>query len=482
MALFSSPNTDLLTQGSLIVFMEVYLYFQGLYSVMAVTICFFLMGLGYRKARCGSRACIIVLGDIGRSPRMQYHALSLAAVNFDVEMVGYGGSKPHEDLLRNDKIKLRLMSDPPNLPSIIPRLLRYVFKVIWQSMQLVWVMLVQLQWPSHVLVQNPPAIPTLAVAWLCSRLYGSKFMIDWHNYGFTILGLTLGKDHMLVRITKWFEGVFAKWGDGHLCVTNAMKDDLTKRFGLKKPITLYDRPPKVFKETPLESQHELFTRLAEDYPVFNSAESISNATAFTERTSSGEIVRNGNRPALIVSSTSWTADEDISILLNALQEFDKAYQDGKNLPHIVCAITGKGQQKQHYQDIIGGMSLKSVKFCTPWLTAEDYPLLLGSSDLGVCLHTSSSGLDLPMKVVDMFGSGLPVCAVNFQCIGELVKHKENGLVFDSAGQLATQLQELLGGFPQDQQCLQNFRKNLQQFQSERWEENWDKTVRPTLYT
>jgi len=35
--------------------------------------------------------CVLVLGDIGRSPRMQYHSLSFAKEGYQVDIVGYRG-------------------------------------------------------------------------------------------------------------------------------------------------------------------------------------------------------------------------------------------------------------------------------------------------------------------------------------------------------------------------------------------------------
>ena len=47
------------------------------------------------KIRLGfkaKRVHVVVLGDIGRSPRMQFHALSLASVGFQVCLFGYLGN------------------------------------------------------------------------------------------------------------------------------------------------------------------------------------------------------------------------------------------------------------------------------------------------------------------------------------------------------------------------------------------------------
>ena len=43
------------------------------------------------RIRARNRTHVLVLGDIGRSPRMQNHALSLAKKDIAVDLIGYTG-------------------------------------------------------------------------------------------------------------------------------------------------------------------------------------------------------------------------------------------------------------------------------------------------------------------------------------------------------------------------------------------------------
>uniref|UniRef100_A0A3Q3CWN3 Chitobiosyldiphosphodolichol beta-mannosyltransferase n=1 Tax=Haplochromis burtoni TaxID=8153 RepID=A0A3Q3CWN3_HAPBU len=338
-----------------------------------------------------------------------------------------------------------------------PKVVSYVTKVTVQSLQLLRVLLT-------MELQNPPGLPSIAVTWFVCLLRGSRFIIDWHNYGYTIMALSHGPAHPIVRLAKWYERFFGPLASHNLCVTNAMKDDLQKNWGIKAT-TLYDRPASIFRETPLKLQHELFVRLAAVYPQFRHAGSEAERTIFSVRDpADGTVTLRAERPALLLSSTSWTEDEDFSILLTALEG----------------SPARKGPQKEHYMKLIDSLHLEHVEICTPWLEAEDYPLLLGSADLGVCLHKSSSGLDLPMKVVDMFGCCLPVCAVHFNCLDELVKHEENGLIFKDSAELAEQLKTLLSDFPSSDGKLGTFRRNLRSSRGQRWDDNWDQNILPLI--
>lgn len=51
--------------------------------------------------------------------------------------------------------------------------------------------------------QNPPGLPSISVAWLVSALRGCRLIIDWHNYGYTIMALSQGRGHPLVRLAEW---------------------------------------------------------------------------------------------------------------------------------------------------------------------------------------------------------------------------------------------------------------------------------------
>jgi beta-1,4-mannosyltransferase len=324
----------------------------------------------------------------------------------------------------------------------------------------------------------------MSVCYFISLLRGSQLVIDWHNYGYTILALGLGPHHPLVRVYRFYEKFCGRLSAANICVTDAMRRDLLANWNVRAA-TMHDRPPEIFRSLSLEEKHRLFCKL-HIFKEENAQSSNEETTLFTvrDRTEKDDKARfRTDRPVLLVSSTSWTEDEDFSILLSALDRYDQFSQTERSdfvAPKIICVITGKGPQKEFYMNEIRSRHWSQVTVHTPWLEAQDYPALLGCADLGVCLHKSSSGLDLPMKVVDMFGCGLPVCAVNFDCLDELVKNGENGLIFHNAEELTNQLLTLLKDFPHGCSELKRFRENLGTFQRLRWSECWTENVLPVF--
>eukprot|EP00978_Attheya_sp_CCMP212_P049395 scaffold659517_cov59-Attheya_sp.AAC.2 len=492
---------------------------------------------------------VIVLGDVGRSPRMQYHALSLLEHGCRVTLVGYQGEALVPPLSHQNKERFRVIRfSPLQVPVAIRRyalpvhlLLRLIFLIYGLARALRSTLSPE---PTQnktsdapvpimdaVLVQNPPSIPLLAMVYFFCHIYvpwwgrirfrgGSntrpnhkrpKFIVDWHNLGHAMLDLS--PRHVLVRVALAYEQYFSRTADAHFCVTNAMKDYLESESFQLLPNTicvLHDRPPSFFvPELSCQVRHDLWQRLDSelrpfcpanwwtippspnhDTAIHDSGSTVVSTTLFTKECHSVVEDRvDSNRPALVVSSTSWTPDEDFGILLDALVELKSKLVDSKNegFPNLLVVVTGKGPQKQYYQEKMATLRQEleaaNIAICTLWLEPEDYPRLVACADLGISLHTSTSGLDLPMKVLDLFGCHVPVCAVQFKCLDELVQHDVNGTTFLTAHQLSHQLYTLLQPLshrtnPTETTTLKRYSNAIRGMQ--RWREHWHEHAWPFL--
>jgi beta-1,4-mannosyltransferase len=412
------------------------------------------------------RAVVVSLGDLGRSARMLYHARALAANGVDVDLVGFDGTPlpnaiaddPRIAVQRLNPATLRLRGNFSGATYAVAGLL----DAARLSLRL-WRTLRKLRKPDLVLIQNPPAFPTLFVTWFSLRRPGVRFVVDWHNLGYTLLRLRLGRWHPAVRIARWFERRDARRVDANLCVSRSLAAFLESRFGVRHTRVLYDRPASVF--VPMERtareqlRQALFTRLG-----------VHSGAA-----------------GLIVCPTSWTEDEDFDLVIEAVPRLEErirgweAAGNGRRFPDLVILVTGDGARRGTFERRFAGLPARRIQLRTRWLEPEDYPKVVGSADLGLCLHRSSSGLDIPMKVADLFGAGVPVCALDYGIgLGERVRHGDNGFLFSTARQLADVLFDLFETYPSDQSMLDRLRSGARKSARPTWEEGWVREAKPIL--
>ena len=397
---------------------------------------------------------------------MRYHAHALAANGVDVDLVGLEGTPLPREITDEPRITVHRLSTPRLKIRGELTGSTYAAAGLFDAMRIsvrLWRVLRTLPRPDLVLVQNPPAFPTLAVSWFSLKRRGVRFVVDWHNLGYTLLQLRLGQWHPAVRLARWFERRDARRVDANLCVSRGLAAFLESRFGVKQARVLYDRPASAF--TPIERadrerfRQALFARLG---------------------------IR-ANTVGFIVCPTSWTEDEDFDVVIEAVMRLEErvrgweAGDSARRFPELVILVTGDGARRSEFERRFAGLPARRIQLRARFLEPDDYPRVVGSADLGLCLHRSSSGLDIPMKVADLFGAGVPVCALDYgACLAERVRHGDNGLLFSNGRQLADVLFDLFETFPADQKALERLRAGARKLARPTWEEGWTREAKPVL--
>lgn len=432
-------------------------------------------------------AAVLVVGDLNRSPRMLNHCLALTEafpnIN-EISLIGYNGGDIRSDIANNPKIKQYYIRKGINkflskLP-IFLFILAALIKIILQTLSLTWI-LFRIPKFKFLILQNPPGIPSMLICWIICRLRGAKFIIDWHNYGYTILKVN-NRPNFLVNLACKYEKYLGKKSDLNFCVSQAEKRDLKKEFNIDA-ICLPDRPVKgLFKFLNELEANDLY----KNYP--NELYSLIDT----------HLPENKNlKPIVMISSTSWTPDEDFSMLLDAFIKTEEMIKESiedktqKNIYNItedkikkiLFLITGRGPMRDKFMAKVSEANLKYFDVKSIWLESDDYPKLLSLVDLGISLHYSSSGIDLPMKVVDMFSGCLPVASVYYETINELVKENENGFLFKNSKDLGKILKNVIIELSATGKCekIIKFRENLhKELDKNDWVSQWKQRIPPAL--
>ena len=122
-------------------------------------------------------------------------------------------------------------------------LLYAILRILFQIFQLCYIFLSESY--DYILVQNPPCVPLLFVlaALKTLKLNRSTIIIDWHNYGYSIMRVNR-VSKLLVFFAKIYEMLFGRAGDEPLCVSRAMQVDIVNKMRINArnaPFVLYDK-------------------------------------------------------------------------------------------------------------------------------------------------------------------------------------------------------------------------------------------------
>ncbi len=349
----------------------------------------------------GATVVVLAQAPLDQSPRMVAQAWALAEAGASVRFVAFGNAEDFP--LRHPRIAVHAVPGPGRDTSAGSRrwpLLAGAGRMLATARRLGATLKAAAQDADLILTQVPPAIPG---AWLAAWRK-IPLVLDWHNLSGPMAALKLGARHPVVRLLDVIEGRLGPKALLHFAVTGALAAHLERRL-VRPVLVLPDRPLVLGPHAAAPAQ--------------------SHGEALSWRT--------------LVSSTSWTLDEAMEMLLDAASLV--RIPPGMGLRLIV---TGKGPLRAAFEARAAALQRPELRIETAWLSPGAYAARLASADAGISLHRSASGLDFPMKLIDMEAAGLPVLALDY---GPALRDGLAGLAgartFADAAGLAACLESLL---------------------------------------
>lgn len=379
--------------------------------------------------------CVLVLGDIGRSPRIVNHIVELAENSpSTVDVICYRDTSLPPSL---EKLNIRVSSLSSWLLSIVRVLpgFLYVMTRFWvEALQIFYLLFFRANKRyGCILVQNPPSFHIMMVLHIYKVIKSSCIIIDIHNYGYTIYQT---RNPLVRKVLKFLEIFWLKLtGNGYLTVSQAMAKDVQDHWRLNNVVVLYDKPNKsVFRPISLLEKHYFLEKFVEFV--------VDRHETFFTRLEGDTIVEKKNRPLLLLSNSSFSIDDDYESLLQALQMYDERLKTRK----LVLVMSGQGPCKQNWQRRFERTHFNNINVIFKWFEAKDYPLIVASADYGICMHNSTSGVDLPIKILDLQSCKVPVLAYEYSStIREQVTEGKNGYLFRSSADLSDLLTRVASG-------------------------------------
>ncbi len=410
------------------------------------------------------RVCVLVQGELAQSPRMLNHARELAAAGVELDLVGFSSVPLPREFAAGQEFSVHRIARLGAARSrTLPRALFIAvaaLRSLWLALRLAWILLRTVRRPVAILVQNPPALPAAVLAAVAARLRGTALIVDWHNLSAAMLAMRLGRSHFLVRAVERVERRLAAQAFANLCVSDALRRRVEPDARGRTCLVLHDRPRR--QPVPLSAADR--KRILQH---------LAAALGLEPGFADGRV--------LIATSTSWSEDEDMTMLLDGLAALGHArLRSSAQSPPLVLIATGLGPGRRAFETRATELATAGVRIVTGWLDDDLYRDLLRAAAVGISMHRSASGLDIPMKIVDMMEAGLPVLAYDYApCLAELLPRERAAGLFRTAAELSERLFEFLQDYP-DLARLAAIHAEMSALASPSWTEEWRRVMSPIL--